>query len=145
MIKIRAFLVLVFTFTFSSISMGQEYSSEDVWGYINSRGGIQNTIKDIANRASKGLPQKMDSETEAYSVTALSGEVHFNMRLFNRSKSQVEIGKLKEILIEKNSKFLCSSPISRVLIKEADVKYSYSFYSKDMEYLFKYTVDKRYC
>jgi len=92
------------------------------------------------------LPRVIDSETEAFSVFATTSTITFNSRTFNYEKSQIpSIRKLKEIVVSDNSRYLCTSPVSKVLIRKKGVKYIYKMYSKSKVFLFDYTVDKRKC
>ena len=138
-------LLIIISYIFCSAA-NAAHTPEQIWSYIKSVGGVDNALKDIASKGAKNLPQKIDSETEVFSVSTLHNEIHFNSRLINYEKSEIsDIKKLKRIVHKQNINYLCSSPVAKVLIKEANVKYTYSYYSKTYEFVFDYTVGKSQC
>jgi len=117
-----------------------------VEAYIKSVGGIENALKALEIGTSKTLPRIVDSETEVFSVIAFPRSIRYSNRLYNYEKSEIpDIRALRNTLFKKNSKYLCSSPVSKIYIKDNNVKYIYNFYSKSREFLFDYTVDKYKC
>ena len=117
-----------------------------VEAYIKSVGGIENALKAIERGMSKTLPRIIDSETEVFSVVAFPMSIRYSNRLYNYEKSDIpDINYLRNTAFNKNAKYLCSSPVSKIYIKDKNVKYTYTFYSKSREFLFDYTVDKYKC
>lgn len=121
-------------------------TAEQVEAYIKSVGGVENTLKEMERKTAKVLPKIIDSETELFSVISFPKEIRYSNSLYNYEKSDIpDIDALRNTLFSTNSKYLCSSPVSKILLKRKNVKYIYSFYSKSREFLFDYTVDKNKC
>ena len=102
----------------------------------------------MANELTKNLPQKVDSETEIFSVTVLSNQINYNSKLINIRKMDISDSLMlsaKNSMIQSNTNLVCSSPISKILINEFGAVYSYSLYSKLNEYLFQYKISKNEC
>ena len=107
-------------------------NKDNVEAYIKSLGGIENALKAFERKISKTLPRIVDSETEIFSVISFPRSIRFNNRLYNYEKSDIsDINSLRSTAFNKNAKFLCSSPVSKVFIKDKNVKYTYTFYFKE--------------
>ena len=59
-------------FTLNCAVVNAEYSSEKIWISIKSNGGIVAFLKKMATLTAKNLPQRMDAETEAFSVSSVN-------------------------------------------------------------------------
>ena len=122
------------------------YAPEQVWDFIKESGGIEGALKVLVEKTAKVLPQKIDSQTEITSVSSILNEVHYNARLITvESNASTLLKKIKPLLKKNSTNYLCSSPVSKVLITEAGAKYFYHYYSKKNEYLFDFVIGKKQC
>lgn len=113
---------------------------------IKSNGGIVVFLKKMATLTAKNLPQRVDAETEAFSVSSINRVISFNLRAINLERNEIkDIRSFKRASISKSANLLCSSPVANVVINKADASYEYSLYSKSYELIFKYVIDKAEC
>ena len=121
-------------------------SSDKLWKSIKSNGGIVVFLKKMATLTAKNLPQRLDAETEVFSVSSVNRVLSFNIRAMNLEKNEIEdIMSLKRAAISKSVNLLCSSPVAKVVINKADASYEYRFHSKSYEMIFKYVINKDDC
>lgn len=88
----------------------------------------------------------LDANTEMFTSVAIDKTINYSSRLINVTKSQV--GNLAEVQAEtrqRNAAAVCSSPTTSIFIREFGAIYKYSFYSRENEYLFSYSLDREQC
>lgn len=120
--------------------------SDQVRMGIREAGGIEQLLSNIAARAAKKAPQMINSETEFIGMASFGKTMVNYSRLVNYSKAEVtNLTAWRSNTIQDNSRAICSSPISSVLINEHDVTYEYIVYAKDKQYIFGYVVDRSAC
>ena len=139
---------ILFILLLTQVNAYANMSPERVRKYVASSGGVENVLKNMADEAANNLPQKIDTETETFAVTVFSNQINFNNRLINLNKSDISDSLMvsaKKTMVQSNTNFVCSSPVSKVLINEFGAIYSYSLYSKSNEYLFQYKISKNEC
>jgi hypothetical protein len=139
--RIAAALVL-------SLSVGGVHGGmlEEVRAAVRREGGPEQFVSRSAQLAAKDFPRMLDADTEGMMVSASRRTIHYYNRLVKVDKSQIEdLEKLRQEFINQNSPPVCTAPTASTLMKEYDVQYKYTMYSRSREYLFSYVLNRTTC
>ena len=106
--------------------------------------GVEKTLIGVAESMMSSQGKMVDSITQFVSASASGKTLSSTFKVF-KSKSELNISKVKEVIFKQSLTTICGNPLSNFLIVEMGATYTLNYYDTSNFFLFQLNYTKNYC